>query len=123
MKIKSLVIASALVGGLLSAASAATITSLDPMKVVAPVKFEAPAPVDGVTSVQIPASHVGSDVTLRMTIDENGRASNVRVAGARDQAAYKRLVRAVSQWKFSPARRAGQAVSAKVELPLEVTGL
>ena len=58
-----------------------------------------------------------------MTIDENGRASNVRVAGARDQAAYKRLVRAVSQWKFSPARRAGQAVSAKVELPLEVTGL
>lgn len=123
MKIKSLVIASAFAGVLLSSASAATVTTLDPVKAAAPVKFEAPAPLPGVGPVEMPSSHKSADVTLRMTIDENGRPHNVRVAGTRDQTSYKRLVSAVSQWKFSPARRNGQPVPTRVELPLEVKGL
>jgi protein TonB len=122
MKFKSLVIASAFAGVLFSSASAATITTLDPVKAAAPVKFEAPAPLE-VAPVQLPSSHHRSDVTLRMTIDENGQPSNVRVAGTSDQTSYKRLVSAVSQWKFTPGRKNGRAVSTRVELPLEIKGL
>lgn len=123
MKIKSLVIASAFAGVLLSSASAATVTTLAPVKAAAPVKFEAPAPLEVVAPVQMPYYHKSPDVTLRMTIDEHGRPSNVRVAGTRDQASYQRLVSAVSQWKFSPGRKNGQPVATRVELPLEIKGL
>lgn len=123
MKLKSLVIASAFAGVLLSSVSAATVTVLDPVQAAAPVKFEAPAPVGIVAPVEIPSSHKSADVTLKMTIDENGHPSNVRVAGTRDQASYKRLVTAVSQWKFTPGRKNGEAVKTRVELPLEIKGL
>lgn len=123
MKIKSLVIASAFAGVLFSSASAATVTTLDPIQAAAPVKFEAPAPVSVLAPVELPSSHQRGHVTLRMNIDENGQPSNVRVAGTRDQAAYKRLVSAVSKWTFTPARKNGQAVATRVELPLEVKGL
>ena len=114
MKIKSLVIASALVGGLLSSASAITTT---------PAKFEAPAPLKTIQPIEIPTSHRGTTVNLTMTIDEAGKPSNVRVASVNDQAAYKRIIATVSKWEFTPARKNGQPVSTKVELPLEVKGL
>lgn len=120
MKIKSILATAALLGVLASSASA--ITVLDPVQAAAPVKFEAPVPAQ-VGSIQLPHFHQGADVTVRMTIDENGQPHNVRVTGTRNQAAYKRLVSAVSQWKFTPGRKNGQAVATRVELPLEVKGL
>jgi protein TonB len=121
MKIKFIAATAALLGVFASSASA--ITTLAPVKAAAPVKFEAPAPIKVVAPVQMPYFHKGPDVTMRMTIDENGQPHNVRVAGTSDQQSYKQLVAAVSQWKFTPARKNGQAVATRVELPLEIKGL
>lgn len=116
MKIKSLVIASAFAGVLLSSASALTATTM-------PVKFEAPAPLKTIQPIEVPSSHRGDTVNLTMQIDAAGKPSRIRVSSVHDQAAYKRIIATVSKWEFSPARRNGQAVPARVELPLEVKGL
>jgi protein TonB len=113
MKIQS-VIATAALLGVLSSASALTTTA---------VSFEAPVPVKTIQPIELPSSHRGSEVSLSLTIDATGKPSNVRVANVSDQAAYKRIIATVSQWQFAPARKNGVAVPAKVQLPLEVTGL
>ena len=88
MKIKSLVIASALVGGLFTSASAITTTPV--------VTFQAPAPVKTTQHVQVPMSHRGDTVNLTMNIDSAGKPSNIRVANVSDQQAYKRIIETVS---------------------------
>lgn len=113
MKIQS-VIATAALLGVLSSASALTTTA---------VSFEAPVPVKTIQPIELPASHRGSEVSLSLTVDATGKPGNVRVANVRDQAAYRRIIATVSQWQFAPARKNGVAVPAKIQLPLEVTGL
>jgi hypothetical protein len=113
MKIQTAIATAALLG-VLSSASALTTTV---------VSYEAPAPIKTIQPIQLPAHHLGSGVSLRMTIDATGKPSKVRVANVSDQAAYKRIIATVSQWRFSPARQNGLAVSSQIELPLEVTGL
>ncbi len=113
MKIQS-VIATAALLGVLSSASALTTTA---------VSFEAPVPIKTIQPIELPSSHRGSEVSLSLTVDATGKPSNVRVANVRDQAAYRRIIATVSQWQFAPARKNGVAVPAKIQLPLEVTGL
>lgn len=114
MKIKSIIATAALLGVMSATASALTTTA---------VSFEAPVPVKTIQPIELPSSHRGSEVNLSMTVDAAGKPSNIRVMNTRDQAAYKRIIATVAQWEFSPARRNGVAVPAKVELPLEVKGL
>jgi TonB family protein len=114
MKIKSIIATAALLGVMSATASALTTTA---------VRFEAPVPVKTIQPIELPATHRGSAVNLSMTIDAAGKPSNVRVANVSDQAAYRRIIATVSKWEFSPARKDGVAVPAKVELPLEVKGL
>ncbi|WP_438479864.1 energy transducer TonB [Oleiharenicola lentus] len=115
MKTKSILVASALLAGLFSAsafaadATAAHVTT-----------FEAPAPSKVVGNIQLPQRHEGSTVTLSMTVDANGKASNVRVLSESDQTPYKNLVATVKKWEFTPARKNGKAISTRVELPLQV---
>ncbi len=118
MKIKSLVIASAFAGVLFSSASAITTAPA-----AAPVKFEKPAPLKTIEPIMVPSNHPGSTVNLRMTIDKNGKPSDVRVENVNDQRAYKSIIATVSQWEFKPARKNGEAVSSRVALPLVVKGL
>ena len=116
MKKNQIVIAAAIFVGLLSVSSHAYVAP----KVGTPlVKFEAPVPTRTVP-VALPERNIGSTVTVAMTVDQNGRPHHVRVMSASDPADYQRLVAAVSQWQFAPARRNGVAVSSYVELPLEV---
>lgn len=119
MKIKSLVIATlaSVVSTAAFAGSAASAESTETSF------FEAPVPVKVVQPVQIPSHHESTELTLTMTIDENGKPRNVEVASKTDQEAYKRLRATVAQWRFKPARKNGENVPAKVVLPLEVTGL
>ena len=119
MKTKSLVIAAALVGGLLSTASALTLVAPS-TNAAGPVKFEVPAPAKVIQPVMLPPRHEGRMVTLTMTIDETGKPRNVRVTSTRDQAPYERLLKTVSKWEFKPALKNGVPVSSKIELPLEV---
>lgn len=112
MNSRQLLLASALVGGLLSSASAVTR--------VAPADYAAPAPATVVAPAGLPRSHIGAIVTLRLDVDAAGQPSNIRVLSDRDPVLTKRLVEAVSQWRFSPARQNGVAVGATIELPLEL---
>ena len=121
MKTKSLVIAAALVGGLLSTASALTLVAPN-TNATGPVKFEAPVPAKIVSPINLPRSHMGATVNLKFTVDENGQAHDIRVVSDKDRAAAKSLVSAISQWKFTPARKNGVPVSSKVILPLELVG-
>ena len=112
MNSRQLLLASALAGGLLSSASAVTR--------VAPADYAAPAPATVVAPTGLPRSHIGAIVTLRLNVDAAGQPSNIQVISDRDPALTKRLVEAVAQWQFSPARQNGVAVGATVELPLEL---
>jgi TonB family protein len=114
MKIKSIIATAALLGVMSATASALTTTA---------VSLEVPVPVKTIQPIELPSSHRSSTVNLSMTVDAAGKPSNVRVVNVSDQAAYKRIIATVSKWEFSPARKNGVAVAAKVELPLEVKGL
>lgn len=119
MKSKHIVLATALLGGLLSTTAFATTTAAH-AQTTAALKFDAPAPVQVVSPVRLPRSAEGATVTLAMTIDAAGQPHDVRVVGRGHEDISRNLVAAVSQWKFSPARKNGAAVPAKVLLPLEL---
>ena len=112
MNSRQMLLATALVGGLLSSASATTR--------VAPADFAAPSPAKIVAPTGLPRSHIGAVVTLRLTVDASGQPHNIRVLSDRDPVLTKRVVDAVSQWQFSPARQNGVAVGRTIELPLEL---
>ncbi len=119
MKMKSVILSAAVLGGLLSASSFANVNPvLNPAPAVE--KIEAPVPVKIIQPVALPSRHKGSTVTLTMTIDEAGKPHHVRVMSESDQASYKSLVATVSRWQFIPGRRNGRAVPTRIELPLEV---
>lgn len=121
MKMNKIFLAAALTGGLLSTSAFATTTHAHG-QMNAAIKFEAPVPIRTADPIELPERHSGSSVKLTMTIDEFGRARNVRVASTNDQSSYRQLLDTVSQWQFTPARKDGKAVSARIELPLEVKG-
>jgi periplasmic protein TonB len=121
MKIQSVLAFAALVGVF---ATASAITTVAPDRAAAsPVTFEAPVPTKIIQPIELPPSHAGSLVNLTMTIDATGKPRNVRVVAAGNQEAYRRIIATVSKWEFAPARKNGQAVPARIELPLEVKGL
>ena len=121
MKSKSLVIAATLLGGLFSSVSALTIDAPG-ANAAAPDKFEAPVPVSVVNPTNLHPSYKGATVNMKFTVDETGQAHDIRVVSDKDRAAAKSLVSAISQWKFTPARKNGVPVSSKVILPLELVG-
>jgi len=112
MNSRHLFLATALAGGLLCSASAATR--------VASSDYAAPVPATVVAPTELPRSHIGAIVTLRLTVDAAGQPGNIEVLSDRDPALKQRLVEAVSQWQFSPARQNGVAVGATIELPIEL---
>ncbi len=58
-------------------------------------------------------------VVLRVEILENGSVAQVLVANGSGHAMLDQsALQAVKQWRFVPARRGGQAVSASVEVPI-----
>ena len=117
MKTKSLVIAAALLGGLLSSAAA---LALDTSGATAAGKFEAPVPISIVNPTNLHPSYKGATVRVMFTVDEAGQAHDIRVVSAKDAAVAKSLAAAISQWKFSPGRKNGVPVSTKVTLPLQL---
>lgn len=113
MNSRQLFFASALAGGLfLATATAATR--------VASSDYAAPAPSTVVVPTELPRSYIGAVINLRLTVDAAGQPSNIEILSERDPVLRKRIVEAVSQWRFSPARQNGIAVGATIELPLEL---
>ncbi len=111
MKIKSVIATAALLGVLSTPAFALT--------TVAP-SLEKPAPIKVVHPTDLPRSHIGAVVRLQFTVDAAGQPRDIRIVSPGDQAVAPRLVAAVAQWRFTPARQNGVAVSSRVEMPLEL---
>lgn len=120
MKTKSIVIATVALLGALSSASALTLVTPSRAS-AAPVKFEAPVPTSIVQPTDLPSSFMGKVVEVALTVDADGQAQDVKVLRATDKYLRRSLKAAVSQWKFTPARKNGVPVSSKVILPLELT--
>ncbi len=69
---------------------------------------------------EIEDRHAGRVLKVRLTVDSEGRPSDVRVTNSIEQDLVKQVVKAVSQWEFAPATRDGVAIETRVVLPLEV---
>lgn len=119
MNPKKLILASALLGGLLSTtAFATTIDSHN--KLIASTHLVAPVPTQIVHPVDLPRSYQGATVTLSLTIDASGLPHNIKIVSRGDGAVSKNLIAAVSQWKFTPGLLNGVPVTTKVTLPLQL---
>jgi TonB family protein len=115
---KILALSAIVLGGVLSSSAFAT-TASSHASVAKAVAFEAPVIEKIVSPTGLSRQHEGSTVTVSMTIDEKGQPSNIRVMG-NDAKLTRSLSAAVSQWQFSPAKKNGVAVPAKVVLPVEL---
>lgn len=69
---------------------------------------------------EIADRHAGRVIKVRLTVDSDGRPRDIRVTNSIEQELVKRVVKAVSQWEFTPATRDGVAIETRVVLPLEV---
>jgi TonB family protein len=119
MNTRCKVLATALLGGLLSVPAFAT-TPAAHFQSTGALRFEPPAPAKVVSPVDLPRTFQRVTVMVSLIIDEAGRPHDIKIVSARDRLLTKSLVSAIAQWEFTPARRNGAPVSTKVLLPLEV---
>jgi len=83
--------------------------------------FQPPTPVRTVAPVYplaLRRNGVAGVVKVSCLIDEKGRIQETKVLDATDPALKEAALTAVSQWTFQPARRAGVAVPAWVNIPI-----
>ena len=118
MNLQRLILSAALLGGVLSTSAFAT--TADAHARVTQAAFEAPAIATVVAPTGLSRRLEGATVILSMTIDANGQPGNIRVTSSEDRKNSERLVAAVSQWHFTPAKKNGVAVPSKVVLPVEL---
>lgn len=79
-----------------------------------------PIPVSVVWPV-VSKEFSGRTVDLLIEVDRNGRPSRITSHSRTSKSLMKRLVAAVSQWEFVPKIDVnGEAISAKVQLPVEI---
>lgn len=114
---KILALSAILLGGVVSSAFATTADAH--ARVASAVKFEAPVVAKIVSPTGLSRRHEGAIVSVKMTIDENGQPSDIRVR-ADDPSLVRSLKAAVSGWRFVPAKSNGTPVSAKVVVPVEL---
>ena len=62
--------------------------------------------------------HLESEVTIEATIGPDGSVHDARVRGTRNDMFDVAALRAISQWKYAPARLNGEAVSVKMTAAL-----
>ncbi|MBI2497249.1 MAG: TonB family protein [Opitutae bacterium] len=118
MQSKHIVLATALLGLLSTTAFAATPAAH--RQATASLQLDYPAPAKVVSPTNLPRTFEGATVVVSLTIDESGQPHDVKVVSAKDRLLTKSLVSAVSQWRFTPARKNGTPVATKVLLPLEL---
>lgn len=119
MKMKSVILSAAILGGLFSVSSFANVI-VTTSPVSSSVKLEAPVPVKVVNPTGLFRRHEGETITLVLTIDAAGLPHDIRLRWGTDQNLAERLLPAVAQWKFTPAKRNGVPVPVRVELPIEL---
>ena len=81
--------------------------------------WQPPQPTE-IVSPLFASAHDGSTVKVKVTIDEVGNPSDVKVLAPHDPQLKRQVVKAVEQWKFSPAMRDGKAVKVRAIMPIEL---
>lgn len=119
MNSKNILLA-ALVGGLLSASALSAAVVIDPVAMTGGASYSAPTPVKIVSPTGIARRFQAETIRLTLTIDETGQPHNINLLSARDPNLIRNLLPAVAQWKFTPAMKNGQPVSADVVLPIQL---
>ena len=117
MKMKSVILSAAILGGLFSVSSFANVIV---QAGTAPEKFEAPVPVKVVNPTGLFRRHEGETVKLSLTVDAAGQPHDIRIMAGQDQNLTERLLPAVAQWKFIPAKKDGVPVSSRIVLPVQL---
>ncbi len=82
---------------------------------------EAPTPLRTQAPVYPEAlrrENVSGIVSINATVDENGNVTATAVSKSTNPGFDKAALDAVSQWKFKPAKKDGQAVAVTVVLPV-----
>jgi TonB family protein len=77
-----------------------------------------PRPVSFVAPEDVPSRFANTTVRVSMTLDENGRPSNIRVLAPGSGYLERSVVAAVAQWRFTPMVKNGVPVTQDVILPL-----
>jgi TonB family protein len=79
-----------------------------------------PVPMVVVTPTVFGSEYNGTTLELEFVVTEQGKATNISVKSAPDDALAAAFVDAVKQWKFKPAERNGSPVATKVALPVQI---
>ncbi len=115
-KTKMMLLAAA-VGSLLTASAFATSTQ-DYRNKYSVVRTDVPLPAKVVSPI-LPERYRDSTVQLSMVIDAQGQPQQIQLLGKPDELLAKALLPVVSQWRFTPAQKDGQAVARRIVLPLK----
>jgi TonB family protein len=108
-----LLLAAALAGAALSSTTFAYTGAKQPV-VTLPGVAKAVSP-EGLSPL-----HKDRVVRLALTIDANGKASDISITSPSDRNLREALIPAVAQWEFTPATKDGKAVPARVVLPVKL---
>lgn len=120
MKTKSLPIAAALLGGLLSLGAASNDPAANDQ--LARPKSEVPVPSKVVQPTDLPRSFMGATVRVVLTVDASGRPHDIKVTSVKDSRLRDSLIAALSQWEFTPALKDGRPVATTIEMPIVLAG-
>ena len=78
------------------------------------VLFQSQPKITAAMRKQLPAT-----VELAFIVDAGGRVSEVTILRGSDQAFNESAIKAVKQWRFEPAQRAGKPVEARIKQTIE----
>lgn len=120
MNSKPILLGAALLGAFFASASAATQADAFPSSVPEREEFFRPSPVKIVSPAAVPRRYRSETVRVGFTVDAAGRVRHAQLLSPRDPILEKHLLPALAAWKFSPAKRNGQAVTVDVVLPLQL---
>jgi periplasmic protein TonB len=97
-------------------------SSLAPMFVSATQgNLEVPVPLRKVPPVypfELKRAGITGNVSLSAIVDENGRVRDAEIVDSSDVAFRQPALDAVRQWTFQPARRNGESIAVRVNLPI-----
>jgi hypothetical protein len=83
-------------------------------------RSDIPVPVS-VVSPMISGEHAGSEVNLEFIVNAMGKPVGITTSSSVDRELAARLIRAVAQWRFAPARDAvGEPIARRVVLPMRI---
>lgn len=94
------------------------------LSVLANEAIEPPVPVRTVAPVfpdEMRRSGSSGVVTVSILIDEKGNVTEPKVIKTSNEAFSQPAIDALYRWKFKPAKQAGEAVTMRVNIPIQFT--